>query len=93
MDTFLMGAIATASGIAGLFFLRFWRETQDRLFFIFAMAFWLLGLTRLALVIVPRAEEHDYVYWVRLAAFLLILFAIIDKNRPRSAKADRVERT
>ena len=87
-----MGAIATASWIAGLFFLRFWTETRDRLFFIFALAFWLLGMTRLALVIV-RVEEHNYVYWVRLAAFLLILFAVIDKNRPRPVKTDRAEKT
>ena len=92
MNTFMMGAIATASWIAGLFFLRFWTETRDRLFLIFAMAFWLLGLTRLALVIV-RVEEHNYVYWVRLAAFLLILFAIVDKNRPHRTRASQLERT
>ena len=92
MNDFMVGAIAMASWIAGLFFLRFWKETRDRLFLIFAMAFWLLGLTRLALVILAF-EEHNYVYWVRLAAFLLILFAIIDKNRPRQLKASQPERT
>jgi Family of unknown function (DUF5985) len=86
MDLFLIGAIAMASFVAGLFFLRFWRDTGDRLFFIFAIAFWLLGLTRLALVLIGsenRGEEHTYLYWVRFAAFLLILLAIIDKNRPK----------
>lgn len=81
-NNFLLGAIAMACFISGLFFLRFWRETHDRLFAIFALAFWLLGLTRLSLVFV-RAEEHHYIYWVRLAAFVLILLAIVDKNRPR----------
>ncbi len=82
MEAFLIGMIAAASLIAGLFFLRFWRETRDRLFLIFAIAFWLLALTRFALVRL-HDEEHHYVYWIRLAAFVLILLAIIDKNRPR----------
>ncbi len=30
-------------------------------------------------------EEHSNVYWIRLCAYALILVAIIDKNRPRSA--------
>jgi hypothetical protein len=84
IDAFMMGAIHMASFVAGLFFLRFWRETHDRLFFIFAIAFWLLGLTRLALAMAgTEAAEHTYLYWVRLAAFVLILIAIIDKNRAR----------
>lgn len=80
----MTGAIVLASWVAGLFFLRFWRDTRDRLFAIFAGAFWLLGLTRLALIFVQR-EEHHYIYWIRLAAFVLIVLAIIDKNRPRRA--------
>jgi hypothetical protein len=31
-------------------------------------------------------EAHSYVYWVRLAAFVLILLAIVDKNRPNRDK-------
>lgn len=82
INSFLMGVIAMACWVAAVFFLRFWRETHDRLFAIFAAAFTLLGLTRLALIFV-RAEDNDYVYWVRLAAFVLIVVAIVDKNRPR----------
>lgn len=84
MDQFIMGAIAMASFVAGLFFLRFWRRTGDRLFAIFAFAFWLLGLTRVALVWNTSAAENDLIYWVRLLAFASILVAIIDKNRPRA---------
>lgn len=86
MDQFLIGAIAMAAWVAGVFFLRFWRDTGDRLFFIFAIAFWLLGLTRLALIwMSPRipGEQDTSLYWVRFAAFLLILLAIVDKNRPK----------
>lgn len=77
-----MGAIAMASSIVALFFLRFWRETGDRLFAIFALAFLLLGVTRLGLALSPQElEGHTHWYWMRLAAFILILVAIVDKNR------------
>ena len=82
MEEFLMGAIAMASVVAGLFFLRFWRDTGDRLFVIFATAFFLLATTRIGLALsrVPQ-EELTHWYWVRLVAFVLILLAIFDKNR------------
>jgi hypothetical protein len=76
------GAIAMGYAVAGMFFLRFWRETRDRLFLIFAGAFWVLGLQRLALVFSrDMVEEHTGLYLIRLFAFLLILGAIVDKNR------------
>jgi len=83
MEDFIMGAIATASAVVALFFLKFWRKTGDRLFGMFAVAFLLLGITRLGLAFsqVTAVEGHTYWYWVRLAAFVLILIAIIDKNR------------
>lgn len=87
-----MGAIAMAFWVAGLFFLRFWWDTGDRLFAIFAISFWLLGATRVALALAHHTdEEHSYLYWVRLAAFLLILLAIADKNRPRKNAATQAE--
>jgi uncharacterized membrane protein HdeD (DUF308 family) len=84
MDKFVMGALAMALAVAGLFFLRFWKQTRDRLFLIFAVAFWLLGLTRIALALTPQSQEHhSYVYLIRLLAFVLILLAIADKNLAR----------
>jgi hypothetical protein len=78
----LSGAIFMGLAVVGLFFLRFWRQTGDRLFAIFAMAFWVLTLERLLLLLIdPKDELRPYVYTVRLFAFLLILTAIIDKNR------------
>ena len=90
MDLFFMGAMAMASFIVGLFFLRFYRETHDRLFLIFSLAFTLLGCTRVALAMSIAAnrisaDEHQSIYLIRLAAFVLILIAIIDKNRPRKS--------
>jgi hypothetical protein len=82
MEEFIMGAIAMGSAIAALYFLRFWLDTGDRLFVMFAAAFALLGITRLGLVLSrDTIEGETHWYWVRLMAFLLILIAIIDKNR------------
>jgi hypothetical protein len=82
MENFLMGAIAMASVVTSLFFLRFWRDTGDRLFVIFATAFLLLAMTRIGLVLSHSPEEgQTHWYWARLVAFLLILVAIVDKNR------------
>jgi Family of unknown function (DUF5985) len=82
VEHLMMGAIAMASSVAAIFFLRFWRDTGDRLFAMFSLAFLLLGVTRLGLALSQNyAEGHTYWYWMRLAAFLLILAAIVDKNR------------
>jgi hypothetical protein len=85
----ISGAIVMGYGVAGLFFLRFWRETRDRLFIIFAGAFWILGLQRLALTFSHTMVEDDTgLYLVRLFAFLLILGAIVDKNRSSPQRPD-----
>jgi hypothetical protein len=65
--------------------MRFWRKSRDRLFLMFGVAFWILGLNRVAMTIYPSSTEHHLaIYVVRLLAFLLILLAIIDKNNRRS---------
>lgn len=79
---FLQTLAATAAWIAGTFFLRFWRDTRDSLFACFASAFWLLGLSWALLALVnPTEESRPYVYAIRLVAFLLIIVAVINKNR------------
>ncbi len=84
LNQFLSGAIMMACWVAGLFFFRFWKKTADRLFAIFAVAFWMLAVERLTLVMIREVDEvRGYVYVIRLFAFLLILWAIVDKNRPR----------
>ena len=71
--------------VAGLFFLRFWRDTRDRLFLLFAVAFAIEGLSRAALAGSSNPSEGQPVlYAVRLLAYLTILAGIADKNlRPR----------
>ena len=72
----------TASAVIGLFFLRFWRETNDRLFANFAFAFWLFGLTRILPAFFGEStESRNFPYLVRLAGVVLIIIAIVDKNR------------
>jgi hypothetical protein len=81
------GAIVMGYAVAGLFFFRFWRETRDRLFLIFGLAFWLLGVQRLAIALSRGMVEDDTgLYLLRLFAFLLILGAIVDKNRSTSQR-------
>ena len=80
---FMLGGLVLGCFVAGLFFLRFWRKTRDRLFAIFATAFWLLGANWLALAFTEENEVNTLYYAVRLVAFVLILFAIVDKNRAR----------
>jgi hypothetical protein len=82
MKLFLWGAAALGCAAVGLFFLRFWRETRDRFFVIFALAFWVLAADWLALAVVnPPSESRHYFYILRLVAFVAIIAAIIDKNR------------
>ncbi len=82
MNEFLTGIAAALCLVAGLFFLRFWRKTQDRLFAIFALAFWLMGANWLALSFTdPQAEFRPALYLIRLLAFVLIIYAILEKNR------------
>ncbi len=78
---YLGGAVTMGFLIAGLFFLRFWRKTDDRLFLAFAAAFVLLALNQLLATFIGFGDERVvYVYSLRVLGFLLILWAIFDKN-------------
>ena len=82
---FLQGVSATGAWIAGLLFLRFWRQSHDRLFAFFAGAFWLLALSWALLGLTsPTEETRAYIYAIRLVAFLMMIVGMIDKNRSRT---------
>jgi uncharacterized membrane protein YcjF (UPF0283 family) len=83
---FMLGAIVTCCVVAATFFLRFWRKTRDRLFALFAAAFFLLAVNWVALAFTRRDEMRTALYVVRLLAFVVILVAIADKNRSRAAR-------
>ncbi len=82
IESFLSGAVTFGFLVAGLFFLRFWKRTRDKLFLAFAFAFWLLGLNQglIGLTDIP-VEERSPLYLFRLAAFALIIASIWMKNR------------
>ena len=84
MSAFVAGALMMGYLVIALFFLRFSRESGDRLFAIFATAFFLMAVQRYALFYYGEVGDA-WVYGLRLVAFLLILFAIIDKNRAATA--------
>ena len=82
MRQFCWGLLTMASVVAGLFFLRYWQVTLERLFAFFAMAFALLAANWLAIALsAPASEARHLVYLIRLAAFVLIIVGIVDKNR------------
>ena len=85
LNGLIIGALVMACAVTGVFFLRFWRKTRDRLFAMFAIAFWLLGLNWGLLAFIKSDEVQSAIYIVRLLAFILILVGIIDKNRPRTS--------
>jgi hypothetical protein len=81
---FVGGGLSVASLTAALFFLKFWRRTRDGLFLAFAAAFVLLALNQAVPVLFGIPDEAlGGVYLLRLAGFLLIIFAILRKNMAR----------
>jgi hypothetical protein len=82
MTDFFSGALMLAFWVSGVFFIRFWRKTHDRLFVWFAAAFWTLAFERLLLEVLNlRAEDQPLIYTIRLAAFAMIAIGIVEKNR------------
>lgn len=82
IEGFLLGVIVTASLVAAAYFFKFWRRTRDVLFLGFAAAFLIEGLNRLTFLFLDQPNEGTpVVYTVRLFSYLLILAAIVQKNR------------
>lgn len=82
MGYFLSGVCAVAFAGSAVFFLRFWRQTGDRFFAIFALALGILAANYVALGIVDPGTETRHLYFlVRLIAFLTFIVGIVDKNR------------
>ena len=80
MILFLQGALTVCFLVGGAFFWRFWRQTHDRLFLLFALSFWIQAFTRVALTVFSESDGRIYFYLLRLVAFGLILAAIVMKN-------------
>jgi uncharacterized membrane protein HdeD (DUF308 family) len=84
MNDILTGAIAMGSLVIALFFLRFWRNTRDRFFLYFALSFAIEGVHRVYSALNDNGGEGSPLhYLIRLLAYGLILWAILEKNLPR----------
>ncbi len=82
MNELLSGALIAFYATIALFFVRFWISARERLFGLFALAFVVLAAHRLALALTNATMEDQTVFYLlRLAAFVIIVVAIIDKNR------------
>jgi hypothetical protein len=84
LTAFVGGAVTLGFLAVSLSFLGFWRRAGDSLFLAFAAAFALLAANQ-GLVILLNAPDETLgaVYLLRLAAFLLIIWAVLRKNLPR----------
>jgi len=84
----LTGAIAMASTVIALFFLRFWRNTRDRFFMYFALSFGIEGAHRVYSALTYQDNEDSALhYLIRLLAYGLIIWAILEKNLPARNKS------
>ena len=89
MTQLTYGAISMASVTIALFFLRFWRNTGDRFFLYFALSFFIEGMHRIYSAALNEAgEDSPLHYLIRLLAYGLILWAILEKNLPQRDRRD-----
>lgn len=81
------GALALGFWFGGLFFFNAYRRTKDRFFIFLTGSFAVMMIDRAVWGLFGKswAESHEtglrtIVYAVRLVAFLIIAFGIVDKN-------------
>lgn len=83
IEYLIRGASIMSDLCIALFFFKFWIEKRDRLFLFFALAFSLLAASSFIVVIIGRTADYaPLAYLIRVLAYLLIIFAIVNKNRP-----------
>jgi uncharacterized membrane protein HdeD (DUF308 family) len=83
LSSVLAGAVAMASFVAMLFFLKYWRRTRDSFFLFFALAFGIDSASRFVVGFASISDESEPLYYLpRLVSFCLIIAAIVIKNRP-----------
>jgi hypothetical protein len=84
LEGLVAGGLAVGFLVLAAFFLRFWGRTRDGLFLAFSAAFALMAVNQALPVLlhIPQ-EERGGIYLIRLAAFLLIIVAVVGKNLRR----------
>ena len=81
---FLSGLITALYAVCAIFFARFWARSRDILFAGFALTFFLLALGQAMTVAFSlAAEERTWIYLMRMAGFVILIFAIVRKNMAR----------
>ena len=93
VEGFLLGVIVTASLTAAGFFWRFYRQTRDKLFFAFALAFAIEGINRMAFLAIDKPSEGSpVIYMVKAtassapitpAATICLRLQLMRQKRPR----------
>ncbi|MDX2082163.1 MAG: DUF5985 family protein [Terrimicrobiaceae bacterium] len=87
MNDLLAGALTATFLVAAVFFFKFWKRTKDRLFSHFAVAFLFFALNQILTTLLDvNMERRGLAYLLRIIGYVLILVAIIDKNRPQTRK-------
>lgn len=83
IEYLIRGASVTSDVCIAIFFFRFWTEKRDALFLFFALAFSIMAVSTCVVIVSGRAADFAPVaYVLRLLAYLVIIFAIVNKNRP-----------
>ena len=90
-EFFLSGVCMATFAASGLFFFKSWLASRDFFYFYFAIACGLFSFERIVLMVVhdhdhlsgvhAESDQASWIYLIRLIGFLIILFAIIGKNR------------
>jgi len=71
------------------FFLRCWRASRARFFLYVALSFATEGVHRIYTALQMETSESSPIhYLIRLFAYALILWAIVEKNLPPRARPD-----
>lgn len=88
LETLIQGANVMACLAIAAFFWRSWKRTHDSFFLLFSLAFAVFSSNRFALALTEERDESLGLYLVRLAAFVLIALAIVQKNRDGRATSE-----
>lgn len=91
---FLSGIFMATFAAASLIFFKLYKASGDRFFKYFGFACFFFSAERIAqlflnapyqIVSVEQSESQSFVYLFRMVGFLLILYAIINKNKRKTS--------
>jgi hypothetical protein len=85
IESFMAGALTISALVVAMLFWRCKKTSGDRFFAFFAVAFLLLGIEHACIQFLSD-NLRSLVYLIRLSAFLLIVYAIVDKNRKEQSR-------